>query len=65
MSIYRQNLARLVAKGPIDIMSAYKEVSSSCFSYGILEFYEFKELLAEYVVKSNKILGLALPLFIE
>lgn len=58
-------LARLVAKGPIDIMSAYKEVSSSCFSYGILEFYEFKELLAEYVVKSNKILGLALPLFIE
>ena len=63
--IANEHLAKLVGRGPIDIMSAYKEVSASCFPYGVLEFCEFKDLLSEYVVKSNKILGLALPLLMD
>ena len=65
IDVAKDYLARLVGRGPIDIMTAYKEVSANCFSYGVLEYHEFKELLSEYVIKSNKILGLGLPLLFE
>ena len=55
--VYKE-VSNQIKKGETNLQSIYKKVAPKLSEYGIPEMYEFKQLLSDFIVSNDKILGI-------